>query len=87
MYGRYTKDLGEYAKDEARRLRQLERQRKKDDRARDKVNDDITAKWFRFFSEAVHIKQQWWEFSGTAGQPSTRKDLSSCFVVLATLVC
>lgn len=39
MYGRYTKDLGEYAKDEARRLKQLERQRKKDDRARDKVND------------------------------------------------
>lgn len=38
MYGRYTKDLGEYAKDEARRLKQLERQRKKDDRARDKVN-------------------------------------------------
>lgn len=37
MYGRYTKDLGEYAKDEARRLKQLERQRKKDDRARDKV--------------------------------------------------
>lgn len=40
MYGRYTKDLGEYAKDEARRLKQLERQRKKDDRARDKVNDE-----------------------------------------------
>lgn len=38
MYGRYTKDLGEYAKDEARRLKQLERQRKKDDRARDKVS-------------------------------------------------
>lgn len=37
MYGRYCKDLGEYAKDEARRLRQLEKQRKKDDRARDKV--------------------------------------------------
>lgn len=38
MYGRYTKDLSEYAKDEARRLKQLERQRKKDDRARNKVN-------------------------------------------------
>lgn len=37
MYGRYTKDLSEYAKDEARRLKQLERQRKKDDRARNKV--------------------------------------------------
>lgn len=44
MYGRYTKDLGEYAKDEARRLKQLERQRKKDDRARDKVNDKTN--WF-----------------------------------------
>lgn len=38
MYGRYTKDLGEYARDEARRIKQLEKQRKKDDRARDKVN-------------------------------------------------
>lgn len=37
MYGRYTKDLGEYAKDEARRLRLLERRRKKDDKARNKV--------------------------------------------------
>ncbi|XP_055620325.1 chloride channel protein 2 isoform X2 [Toxorhynchites rutilus septentrionalis] len=36
MYGRYTKDLGEYAKDEARRLRLLERRRKKDDKARNK---------------------------------------------------
>lgn len=37
MYGRYTKDLGEYAKDEARRLRLLERRRKKDDKARNKM--------------------------------------------------
>ncbi|XP_058813577.1 chloride channel protein 2 isoform X2 [Topomyia yanbarensis] len=36
MYGRYTKDLGEYAKDEARRLRLLERRRKKDDKSRNK---------------------------------------------------
>ncbi|XP_055592934.1 chloride channel protein 2-like isoform X2 [Uranotaenia lowii] len=36
MYGRYTKDLGEYAKDEARRLRLLERRRKKDDKERNK---------------------------------------------------
>lgn len=39
MYGRYTKDLGEYAKDEARRLRLLERRRKKDDKARNKVSE------------------------------------------------
>lgn len=37
MYGRYTKDLGEYAKDEARRLRLLERRRKKEDKSRNKV--------------------------------------------------
>lgn len=53
MYGRYTKDLGEYAKDEARRLKQLERQRKKDDRARDKVNDQNR---FAIFSLAINIE-------------------------------
>uniref|UniRef100_A0A1B0GIQ8 Chloride channel protein n=1 Tax=Lutzomyia longipalpis TaxID=7200 RepID=A0A1B0GIQ8_LUTLO len=36
MYGRYTKDLGEYAKDEARRLKLLERRRKQEDKARNK---------------------------------------------------
>ncbi|XP_026467540.1 chloride channel protein 2-like isoform X2 [Ctenocephalides felis] len=36
MYGRYTKDLGEYAKEEARKLRLLERRRKKDDKDRNK---------------------------------------------------
>lgn len=36
MYGRYTKDLGEYAKEEARKLRLLERRRKKDDKERNK---------------------------------------------------
>lgn len=38
MYGRYTKDLGEYAKNEARKLKMLERRRKKEDKARDKVD-------------------------------------------------
>ena len=38
MYGRYTKDLGEYAKNEARKLKILEKKRKKEDRARDKVS-------------------------------------------------
>lgn len=37
MYGRYTKDLGEYAKDEARKLKILERRRKAEDKARNKV--------------------------------------------------
>lgn len=38
MYGRYTKDLGEYAKDEARKLKILERRRKQEDKIRNKVN-------------------------------------------------
>lgn len=38
MYGRYTKDLGEYAKVEARKLKMLERRRKQDDKARNKVS-------------------------------------------------
>lgn len=37
MYGRYTKDLGEYAKEEAKRLKLLERRRKQEDKERDKV--------------------------------------------------
>lgn len=37
MYGRYTKDLGEYAKNEARKLKMLERRRKQEDKARDRV--------------------------------------------------
>lgn len=60
MYGRYTKDLSEYAKDEARRLKQLERQRKKDDRARDKVYRVLC-----LLREAMNIKQQSWELTGT----------------------
>ncbi|XP_055373776.1 chloride channel protein 2 isoform X2 [Condylostylus longicornis] len=36
MYGRYTKDLGEYAKDEARKLKLLEKRRKKEDKLRNK---------------------------------------------------
>lgn len=37
MYGRYSKDLGEYAKSEARKLRMLERRRKKEDKERNRV--------------------------------------------------
>lgn len=89
MYGRYTKDLGEYAKDEARRLKQLERQRKKDDRARDKVNDNMN--WhiqsMNGICIALSIKQQWWEFSGTSRSTSQRKNPQGCFLVLAPLIC
>lgn len=38
MYGRYTKDLGEFAKDEARKLKLLEKRRKQEDKQRNKVN-------------------------------------------------
>ena len=34
MYGRYTKDLGEYAKEEARRLKSHKKSRRKLDKAR-----------------------------------------------------
>lgn len=37
MYGRYTKDLGEFAKDEARKLKLLEKRRKQEDKQRNKV--------------------------------------------------
>ncbi|XP_063220427.1 chloride channel protein 2 isoform X2 [Bacillus rossius redtenbacheri] len=36
MYGRYTKDLGEYAREEARKLQVLEKKRRKEDRERNK---------------------------------------------------
>jgi chloride channel 2 len=36
MYGRYTKELGEFAKEEARRLKAIERRRRKDDKRRNK---------------------------------------------------
>ncbi|XP_055299959.1 chloride channel protein 2 isoform X4 [Sitodiplosis mosellana] len=36
MYGRYSKDLGEYAKNEARKLKMLERRRKMEDKARNR---------------------------------------------------
>lgn len=45
MYGRYTKDLGEYAKEEGRRLAQLERKRKKEDRLREKEYDKYSGKY------------------------------------------
>lgn len=38
MCGRYTKDLGEYAKNEAKKLQMLERRRKKEDKLRSRVS-------------------------------------------------
>lgn len=51
MYGRYTKELGEYAKIEARKLKILERRRKKEDKARDKVSHG-----WRLFVSVVKCK-------------------------------
>lgn len=50
MYGRYTKDLGEYAKNEARKLKMLERRRKQEDKARDRVSAE-NKKQFEFVTE------------------------------------
>lgn len=41
MYGRYSKDLGEYAKSEARKLKMLEQRRKKEDRQRNRVRNKL----------------------------------------------
>lgn len=50
MYGRYTKDLGEYAKEEAKRLKLLERRRKQEDKAREKVRKfSLWVACFRYF--------------------------------------
>lgn len=47
MYGRYTKDLGEFAKDEARKLKLLEKRRKQEDKQRNKVciKMKLSAQW------------------------------------------
>ncbi|XP_052120753.1 chloride channel protein 2 isoform X1 [Frankliniella occidentalis] len=45
MYGRYTKDLGEYAKEEARKLAILEKKRRKEDRLREKEFDKYSGKY------------------------------------------
>uniref|UniRef100_A0A034VB89 Chloride channel protein 2 n=1 Tax=Bactrocera dorsalis TaxID=27457 RepID=A0A034VB89_BACDO len=42
MYGRYTKDLGEFAKDEARKLKLLEKRRKQEDKQRNKCWEIFT---------------------------------------------
>lgn len=54
MYGRYTKDLGEYAKEEARRVKLQEKKRKKEDRLRNqdlqKYHGECTNKFVAVFS-------------------------------------
>lgn len=68
MYGRYTKDLGEYAKDEARRLKHLERRRKEEDKAQKKVK--CRCPWpTGARTKGGEINSQLWDvFSGAARQ-------------------
>lgn len=51
MYGRYTKDLGEFAKDEARKLKLLEKRRKQEDKQRNKVciTMELSAQWWSIY--------------------------------------
>lgn len=56
MYGRYTKDLGEYAKVEARKLKMLERRRKQEDKARNKVNHSTNANGFQQLTAILIVR-------------------------------
>ena len=47
MYGRYSKDLGEFAKSESKRLKAIEKQRKDDDKERRKELLYYRGKWTR----------------------------------------
>ena len=50
MYGRYTRNLGEYAREQATKLRELERKHKKDEKMRIKELRSYRGKWTsRFF--------------------------------------
>uniref|UniRef100_W8BCW6 Chloride channel protein 2 n=1 Tax=Ceratitis capitata TaxID=7213 RepID=W8BCW6_CERCA len=56
MYGRYTKDLGEFAKDEARKLKLLEKRRKQEDRQRNKwweIFTGITGQTFIAYAKSL----------------------------------
>lgn len=44
MYGRYSRDLQQFAGDEARRLRKLAKLRKQEDRLRSKVDTSQIAR-------------------------------------------
>lgn len=42
MCGRYAKDLGEYARNEGKKLKELERRRKKEDKIRNRVSEKMS---------------------------------------------
>lgn len=45
MYGRYTRSLGEYAREQAAELRELQRKHRKEERLRNKELRAYTGKW------------------------------------------
>lgn len=58
MYGRYTKDLGEFAKDEARKLKLLEKRRKQEDKQRNKVciKMKLSAQWYSYYIYLINMQ-------------------------------
>lgn len=58
MYGRYTKDLGEFAKDEARKLKLLEKRRKQEDKQRNKVciKMKLSAQWCLYYIYLINMQ-------------------------------
>ena len=53
MYGRYSRSLGEYARQQAAELRELEKKRKKEEKLRSKELHVYRGKWTSRFLRAV----------------------------------
>ena len=53
MYGRYTRSLGEYAREQALQLKELEKKRKKDEKLRTKELRPYRGKWASRFVRLV----------------------------------
>ena len=53
MYGRYTRSLGDFAKEQAAELRELEKQRKKEEKQRCKELRTYRGKWTSRFLRIV----------------------------------
>lgn len=55
MYGRYTRSLGEYAKEQASELRELEKRRKQEEKQRIKELRVYRGKWTSRFLRVVYF--------------------------------
>ena len=53
MYGRYSRSLGEYAREQAAELRELEKKRRKEEKLRSKELHAYKGKWTSRFLRAV----------------------------------